>query len=91
MGSSERRRWTWRRVAALVAGALCGVFTSTPAALAEPVENPCSLGVTVLCHFMPIAPEWEGDIDLTRTAPTDAGAVLPEERTPADYCVNGCI
>lgn len=93
MRTSQRRLRIRRRVAAAIGlGALGFVIASAPASLAEPVENPCQLAVTVLCHFMPIAPELEGDIDLTQNMPAaDPSVPLPEERMPADYCVNGCI
>ncbi|MDW5610716.1 MULTISPECIES: fibronectin-binding protein [Mycolicibacterium] len=93
MRTSQRRLRIRRRVgAAIGAGALGFVIASPPASLAEPVENPCQLAVTFLCHFVPIAPEWEGDIDLTQNMPAaDPSVPLPEERTPADYCINGCI
>ena len=90
MTPSLRRRRICR--AADVLGViLCGAVSPVPVAPAQPVHDPCQLGVTFLCHFMPIAPEWEGDIDLTQHAPTDAAAVRPDERKPADYCFNGCI
>ncbi|SRX81032.1 fibronectin-binding protein [Mycolicibacterium parafortuitum] len=90
MTSSQRRRRISRALAALGA-ILCGAVSPVPVALAQPGDDPCQLGVTFLCHFMPIAPDWEGDIDLTQNAPTDAAAVRPDERKPADYCFNGCI
>lgn len=74
------------------AGSVGAIIACAPGALAEPVENPCRLGVTLLCHFVPMAPAWEGDIDLTRDlAPADPGLLSPDERKPADYCFNGCI
>lgn len=80
------------RIAILVAALLAGTSVAAPAAAgADPMTDPCSLSVTFLCHFVPMAPDWEGDIDLTRDAPpADPTIAEPESREPADYCVNGC-
>ncbi|MDO3402955.1 fibronectin-binding protein [Mycolicibacterium neoaurum] len=58
---------------------------------AQPPDIPCTMAVSIICHFLPIAPDWEGDIDLTVDQPAaDPSAPEPDSRTPADYCINGC-
>ncbi len=80
------------RLGILATALLAGHAAGLPAAaLAEPVTDPCSLSVTILCHFVPMAPDWEGDIDLTQNQPpADPTVPEPESRQPADYCFNGC-
>lgn len=80
------------RLAILVTAFLTAYAVALPvAAAAEPVTDPCSLSVTLLCHFVPMAPDWEGDIDLTQNQPpADPAVPEPESREPSDYCFNGC-
>lgn len=79
---------TTRRRRSLIAGAAvlaAGMMTS-PTVAADPGEDPCQLGVTILCHFFPVAPHLEGDVDLTIDAPpADPGAPDPEMSRPSDY------
>ena len=74
------------------AGALAaGVLLATPAN-ADPGDNPCQLAVTFLCKFVPIAPELEGDVDLTvDQPPADPNAPPPESLPVAPLCAAGCI
>lgn len=75
-----------RWVAAAGIGMFAAVSMAAPTAAADPVEDPCQLGVTFLCHFFPVAPYLEGDVDLTRDAPPpDPAAPDPEMSRPSDY------
>jgi hypothetical protein len=60
-----------------------------PAAPLSGVDDPCLLAVTFLCHFVPMAPDLEGDVDLTTGFP----AVPPpaEALPPPDPCAFGCV
>jgi hypothetical protein len=66
-------------------------FLAVPAS-ADPANDPCGLAVTFLCRFIPIAPELEGDVDLTKQLPpADPAAPLPDSLPPADICAKGCV
>ena len=58
---------------------------------AEPGENPCEFAISYFCKFLPMAPELEGDIDLTQQQPVDPNAPPPESLPVADPCAGGCI
>ncbi|EHB58744.1 hypothetical protein MycrhDRAFT_1180 [Mycolicibacterium rhodesiae JS60] len=82
------------------AGALCvatalAVGTTVvlaPIAAAEPGTNPCELNVTFLCQFVPLAPELDGDVDLTQQPQNQVPAMLaPEDAPPAPVCARGCM
>lgn len=64
---------------------------SAPVADAEPGADPCAGSGIIFCRFLPIAPELEGDIDLTKQAPpVPPDAPPPDAAPPADFCANGC-
>jgi hypothetical protein len=80
-----------RSVIAAVSAVGAAVLLAVPAG-AEPGDNPCELAISFVCRFVPIAPELEGDIDLTQQQPpVDPAAPPPESPPPADICANGCI
>ena len=80
-----------RSVIAAVSAVGAAVLWAAPAG-AEPGVNPCELAISFVCRFVPIAPELEGDIDLTQQQPpVDPAAPPPESPPPADICANGCI
>jgi hypothetical protein len=80
-----------RTVIAAVSALGAAVFLAVPAS-AEPSDNPCQLAVTFLCKFVPIAPDLEGDVDLTKDQPpADPNAPPPESLPPANPCASGCI
>ena len=67
-----------------------GIFLAVPAS-ADSGNDPCGLAVSFLCRFIPIAPELDGDVDLTKQLPSaDPAAPPPDSRPPADICANGC-
>jgi hypothetical protein len=56
------------------------------------VDDPCALAITFLCRFMPVAPDLDGDLDLTlQQPPVGAGMPAPESLPPIDPCSMGCI
>jgi hypothetical protein len=68
-----------------------GLLLAVPAG-AEPGDNPCEHAINFLCRFVPVAPELEGDLDLTQQLPPAAPNALPPESLPAiDPCAAGCI
>jgi hypothetical protein len=72
------------------AAALAGGLLLAAPASAEPGDNPCELAVNFLCRFVPIAPDLEGDIDLTQQQPADPNAPPPESLPVAPICAVGC-
>lgn len=77
-------------IAALSALAAATALAATAAA--EPGDTPCEFAVNFFCKYIPIAPDLEGNVDLTQQQPpVDPNAPLPETLPPTDVCVNGCI
>lgn len=66
------------------------VFLAVPAS-AEPGGNPCEVAINYFCKFLPIAPDLEGDVDLTQQQPVDPNAPPPESLPVVDPCAAGCI
>ena len=65
--------------------------TTAPAA-AEPGENPCELALSFVCHFVPIAPDLDQDVDLTQQLSPDGPAIPPSDPLPpTNPCSEGCI
>lgn len=61
-------------------------------AVADPSDDPCPLAVSLLCRFVPIAPELDGDVDLTKQMPPDdPAAPAPDSLPPVDICASGCV
>jgi len=80
-----------RSVIAAVSAVGAAMLLAAPAG-AEPGDNPCEMAISFVCRFVPIAPDLEGDIDLTQQQPpVDPAAPPPESPPPADICANGCI
>ncbi|MGV0644662.1 fibronectin-binding protein [Mycolicibacterium holsaticum] len=74
---------------ALFAG---GLFTAVPAAHADQPDDRCSPSESILCYFFPIAPNLEGDIDMTKDQPP-VDPSLPDlpQASLAELCVNKCM
>jgi hypothetical protein len=60
----------------LIAAALIGSAGVVVAALmlpatatANPADDPCALMASFLCRFVPVAPDLDGDVDLTTQVP----------------------
>jgi hypothetical protein len=78
-------------VIAAAATLTTGLLLAAPAS-AEPGDNPCELAVNFLCRFVLIAPDLEGDVDLTQQQPPlDPNAPPPESLPVVDPCAAGCI
>lgn len=88
--------------AAVVAVAAIGMSLGVAApAGADTDDDPCQLAVNFLCKFVPIAPDLDHDIDLTKNPGAIDGQPLPqmppagdqdpENARPADICANGCL
>ncbi len=58
---------------ALVVLNLAG-WASPRTALADPSADPCPLEIAFVCNFLPIAPELDDDVDLTKPPPSEPGA-----------------
>ena len=80
-----------RTVIAAAAALAAGLLLAGPAT-AEPGDNPCEFAVNLFCKFVPIAPDLEGDVDLTQLQPpVDPNAPPPESLPVVDPCAAGCI
>jgi hypothetical protein len=79
--------------ASVVALVVLGAQTAfaIPAA-ADPSDDPCPLAMFFICRMVPVAPNLDGDVDLTtQQPPADTGAPAPDSLPPADICARGCI
>jgi hypothetical protein len=66
-------------------------FLAGPAS-ADPAGDPCGLAMSFFCRLLPIAPDLDGDIDLTKELPPDdPAAPPPDSLPPADICARGCV
>jgi hypothetical protein len=75
---------------AFTCAVVVGLLMSAPA-IADPSEDPCQLAVSFLCKFVPVAPELDGDVDLTKQLPpVDPSVAPPDSRPPNDICAAGC-
>ena len=80
-----------RPVIAAAAALAAGVYLATPTS-ANPGDNPCEFAINYFCKFIPIAPDLEGDVDLTTDQPpADPNAPPPESLPVVDPCAAGCI
>ena len=79
-----------RTLIAAAAALTAGIFLAAPAD-AQPGDNPCEFAINYFCKFMPIAPDLEGDVDLTQQQPVDTYAPPPESLPVVDPCAAGCI
>jgi hypothetical protein len=79
-----------RTLVAAVAALAAGTPLAIPAN-AEPDDNPCEVAINYFCKFIPIAPDLEGDVDLTQQQPVDPNAPPPESLPVVDPCAAGCI
>jgi len=80
-----------RMLLAAVLAVAAGTAATAPAA-AEPGENPCELALSFVCHFVPIAPDLDQDVDLTQQLSPDGAAIPPSDPlSPTNPCSAGCI
>ena len=79
-----------------VIGAVAALWVAptvwTAESTAEPATDPCQLAVSLLCRFIPMAPELDSDVDLTRPEPIDSSGLHPaEDYLAPDFCSFGCM
>jgi hypothetical protein len=76
---------------ALAALSLAATIPTAHAIRLDQPGQPCTgLGI-VLCHFLPIAPYMDDDVDLTQQFEPGDPAVPPDVVVPrADICAAGC-
>lgn len=83
--------WQKFGTAALVVGLVSAAGWLAPPALADEGDAPCPLSLALMCHFLPMAPGLDGDVDLTQNQP----APDPQEQVAApviDPCaITRCI
>jgi hypothetical protein len=80
------------RAGVVITAALIALATSSASAMADPHDNLC--GFNLLCRMMPIAPDLDGNIDLTKEQPQ----ALPDDPTtppvgslpPVGSCTSSC-
>jgi hypothetical protein len=70
-----------------VAIAVTGIGLSRAPVSATP-DSPCDLAVSFFCRFVPIAPDLDGDVDLSTQLPP---APPDESLPPVDICARGCM
>jgi hypothetical protein len=66
-------------------------FFAAPASADPGDDDPCEFTINYFCKFIPIAPDLEGDVDLTQQQPVDPNAPPPESLPVVDPCTAGCI
>ena len=80
-----------RPVIAAAAVLAAGVYLATPTS-ADPGDNPCEFAINYFCKFIPIAPDLEGDVDLTKDRPpANPNAPPPDSLPVVDPFAAGCI
>jgi|SRR5271170_4754536 len=83
-----------RRIAMLViasTGVALAGWVAPGTAMAAPADDPCPMAMSLLCRVLPIAPDLDGDVDLTKQVPpADRPAAAPDSRPPAQFCANNC-
>jgi hypothetical protein len=93
---SAAAEMTWVRLTAVTVIVWIGVVvagsTAPATAMADPADDPCGLAVSLLCRFVPVAPELDGDVDLTKQQPpADPADPAPDALPSAELCAGGCI
>jgi hypothetical protein len=59
---------------------------------ADPSDLSCPLAMFFICKMVPVAPDLDGDVDLTKQQPpVDPAAPAPDSLPPADICARGCV
>jgi hypothetical protein len=76
----------------VTAGVLGAQIALAVPSVADPTDDPCGLAVSFFCRFVPIAPELDGDVDLTtQVPPADPAAPPPDSLPPGNVCAMGCV
>ena len=61
--------WRYVSTPAALIGVVVAGSLMPPVATADTEDDPCGLAVNLFCRFLPIAPELDGDVDLTKQVP----------------------
>lgn len=81
-----------KRTLIAAAAALAAETLFAVPASAEPGDNPCEFAINYFCKFIPIAPDLEGDVDLTKDRPpANLNAPPPDSLPVVDPCAAACI
>lgn len=85
------RSWAIRAVAAVAT--LCAATSASAAtARADQGNDPCAQSAIPFCRLIPMMPDQEGDIDLTKQQPAAPPGPAPAEtRIPTDLCAQNCL
>jgi predicted Abi (CAAX) family protease len=87
----------WGRLRAVVAiiGCVSAACWLAPPAVADEGDAPCPLSLALMCHFLPMAPGLDGDVDLTQQQPAPDPQRQPApslDLPPIDPCaMTRCI
>jgi hypothetical protein len=82
---------TYVKALAALSALMVAASLAAPMASADGGDDPCELAATFLCRFLPIAPELDGDVDLSKQLPpADGPTVAVEPQIPADQCTPRC-
>jgi hypothetical protein len=82
-----------RRLRAVLVIVGFGVAVGGAGWLAPPAfaDDPCPLSLSFMCRFLPVAPDLDGDIDLTQQLPPANPQEPGPELPPLDPCQRGCV
>jgi hypothetical protein len=76
-------------VALLLSITLMPTAVAAPAG-GDPGDDPCRLAIA--CAFLPIAPDLDGDVDLTKQLPPGySPAPQISSLPPVNPCLHGCV
>ena len=73
-GAKPARRRAVLAIVAVCAGVVASSWCSPATAMADPSEPSCPLALVLMCRMLPVAPDLDGDVDLTQPAAQSAGA-----------------
>ena len=84
----------WLRLVAVMVIASISVavvgWVAPARAVADPADDPCPLAAALFCRFVPIAPELDGDVDLTTQVPPADPRLPAPDPPPVGVCARGC-
>jgi hypothetical protein len=80
-----------KRAVTITTASLAAATLFAVPASADPGDNPCELAINFLCRMVPIAPDLDHDLDLTKQQTVDPNAPPPDSLPAADPCAAGCI
>ena len=66
------------RAVIVALGVTAAALGAAAPASADPTDPPCPLEISLMCRFLPIAPDLDHDIDLTQDSAVIDGHPLPQ-------------